>query len=71
MAPKKTKDYAVNYRFEGSGTIIVSGTTKAEAEENAKTELGKISDRLRPEDIHVYKSQIETLPEGHSRIHTR
>lgn len=68
---KKTKDYAVNYRFQGTGTIIVSGATKAEAEANAITELSKITDRLRPEEVHVYSSQIETLKEGHGRVHTR
>ncbi|MFB0965272.1 MAG: hypothetical protein QMC36_06380 [Patescibacteria group bacterium] len=68
---QKTKDYAVNYNFQGGGTIIVSGATKAEAEENARIELAKMTDQLRPSTVHVYKSQIEALKEGHGKTHAR
>lgn len=68
---QKIKEYAVNYNFQGGGTIIVSGATKAEAEENARIELSKITDQLRPSTVHVYKSQIEALKEGHGKTNTR
>lgn len=67
---KAIKKYRVRYAFEGGGNLIVSGTSKEEAQIKATELLLEIVSILRPYSAKTY-SNPDIIPNDSEENHTR